>query len=38
MIDDIFKLTVDLVAPPPLKWPRKKMYLVKDSLLENGFE
>jgi hypothetical protein len=37
LIDDTFKLTIDLLVPPPSLWPVDKRHLLLAKIHENGF-
>jgi hypothetical protein len=37
MLDDAFKLSVDLIYPPPKTWPSSRKHLIPNHL-HSGFE
>ena len=38
MLDNAFKLTIDLIAAPPQHWPNSKRHLVPSRAVQNLFE
>jgi hypothetical protein len=38
LIDDVFKLTIDMYYPPPKTWPKSKYYLLPKNISDKGFE
>jgi hypothetical protein len=38
LIDDTFKLTLDLYFPPPTDWPMPKKFFMTSACVDNSYE